>query len=149
YHHILILLALPVVGALGIIFGIWLGKKLSASMPVIFQVTKFAAVGFLNTAINFGVLNLASILTGVTSGLSAGGINIPGTIVAASNSYVWNKLWVFAKVDDKHFLSDVPKFAVVTFIGLVVNSLIIIAFTTYLNPMFGFDARVWLNIGKF
>jgi putative flippase GtrA len=152
YHQIYILAALPFVGLIGLMFGVWLGQKLSAMIPIMFQLSKFAAVGFLNTAINFGVLNSASILTGITSGLLAGGINVPGTIVAASNSYVWNKLWVFRKPDtqvDKNFFNDVPKFALITFIGLGANSLIIVAFTSYLDPMFGVTKEVWLNIGKF
>jgi putative flippase GtrA len=149
YQHVGILSALPIVGAFGIIFGIWLGKVLSGFLPVMFQVSKFAAVGFLNTAINFGVLNLFSIVTGVTGGLSAGGINIPGTIIAASNSYIWNKIWVFQKIDNQGFFNDVPKFALVTILGLLVNSVIIILFTSFIPPLFDFDARVWLNIGKF
>jgi putative flippase GtrA len=149
YHHPGILSALPLVGAVGMLFGIWLGKVLSGVLPVIFQVSKFAAVGFLNTAINFGILNLFSIITGVTGGLSAGGINIPGTLIAASNSYIWNKLWVFQKIDNKGFFHDVPKFALVTILGLLVNSVVIILFTSFIPPSFGFDARVWLNIGKF
>lgn len=148
YQHMSVLVALPIVCALGAMFGLWLGRILSASIPVIYQMTKFAVVGVLNTAINFGVLNLLSIVTGVTSGLSAGGINIPATIIAASNSYVWNKLWVFQKIDDKGFFNDVPKFAVVTFIALLVNSLIIIGFTK-LDPMFGLNPGAWLNLGKF
>ncbi len=149
YHHAGILAALPFVGAIGIMFGVWLGGLLSGLLPVLFQISKFAAVGFLNTAINFGVLNLFSIITGVTGGLSAGGINIPGTLIAASNSYVWNKLWVFRKIDNKGFFNDVPKFTLVTILGLLVNSVVIILFTSFISPKFGFDARVWLNIGKF
>lgn len=148
YHHTGILFALPFVGAAGIVFGLWLGHALAQKFAVIYQVAKFAAIGFLNTAINFGILNILSISTGVTGGVSAGGINIPATIIAASNSYVWNKFWVFKKIDKKGFFHDVPKFAIVTFIGLVVNSLILIFFTS-LDPMFGFNPGAWLNIGKF
>ncbi|KKU20767.1 MAG: GtrA family protein [Candidatus Azambacteria bacterium GW2011_GWC1_46_13] len=75
-------------------FGVWLGIFLSRWLPFMAQVGKFAAVGFLNTAIDFGVLNLLSYLSGVTAGFVIGGVNIPGFIVAVSNSYLWNKLWV-------------------------------------------------------
>jgi putative flippase GtrA len=88
-------------------------------------------------------------MTGVTSGLSAGGINIPATIIAASNSYVWNKIWVFQKIDNKGFFADVPKFAFVTILGLVVNSVVIIGFTSWLDPVAGINRAAWLNIGKF
>ncbi len=150
FHNPTLLILLPLIGLIAIIFGVWLGKFLSRYLPIMLQLSKFAAIGFLNTAINFGILNLFSIATGITSGASTGSINIPGTIIAASNSYVWNKMWVFNKQNDTSgFFKDVPKFVVVTIIGLLVNSVIIISFTTYLHPIFGLSASRWLNIGKF
>jgi dolichyl-phosphate beta-glucosyltransferase len=131
-----------------IAFGVWLGNFLSKWIPIMLQLAKFAAVGFLNTAINFGLLNLASLVTGITSGVKAGGINIPATIVAACNSYLWNKLWVFKRDTKEGFFHDVPKFALVTAIGILVNSAILAAFTSYIHPMFGFNDQAWLNIGK-
>jgi putative flippase GtrA len=148
YHHTGILVALPFVCAVGIMFGIWLGRMLAAFMPVMYQIAKFAAVGFLNTAINFGILNLASLATGVTAGLLVGGYNVPGTIVAATNSYFWNKFWVFQGTNKTGSFADIPKFIIVTIIGLLVNSFIIVAFTSYLEPSFGFNSAAWLNIGK-
>lgn len=148
YHHTGILAALPFVGAIGIMFGIWLGKVLSGFIPVLNQIAKFAAVVFLNTAINFGILNLASLATGVTAGLLVGGYNVPGTILAATNSYFWNKFWVFKGTNKTGSFSDIPKFILVTAIGLVVNSVIIVAFTSYLSPSFGLSPGAWLNLGK-
>ena len=87
-------------------------------------------------------------MTGVTAGLVIGGYNVPGTLIAAANSYFWNKLWVFQKIDRKGLLNDVPKFALITGIGLVANSLVIVVFTSYVNPMFGLSGGAWLNIGK-
>ncbi|TSD03118.1 MAG: GtrA family protein [Parcubacteria group bacterium Greene0714_36] len=130
------LLALPWVGAACILFGIWLGGFLSRWMPIFSQMSKFAAVGILNTAIDFGVLNILSIASGVASGLIVGGINIPGFGVAVINSYFWNKLWVFGdKKTREPILSDFPKFFAVTLVGLALNSAIVILLTTTL-PFF-------------
>ncbi len=149
YDHVAILAGLPVVLAFCWIVGLKVAKEIAKMVPVILQIAKFAEIGVLNTAINFGVLNMASLITGVTAGLLVGGYNVPGTFLAASNSYFWNKLWVFKKAEDQgHLFKDVPKFALVTIIGLIANSVIIVAFTSYLSPMFGINPGAWLNIGK-
>lgn len=148
FHSIPVLALFPFVLSAGIVFGVWVGKFLSEWIPVMLQLAKFAAVGILNTSINFGILNLASVITGITTGFAVGGFNIPATIVAASNSYAWNKLWVFKKIDNKGFLKDAPSFILVTVIGLLINSLVLALFTTYLKPMFGLNGGAWLNIGK-
>ncbi|GAC1413173.1 MAG: hypothetical protein NVSMB66_4420 [Candidatus Doudnabacteria bacterium] len=147
YHHKGVLTALPIIFALALTFGVFLGRFLSKWIPITLQLSKFAAIGILNTAINFGLFNLASILTGVTSGVAVGGYNIPSTIVAAVNSYFWNKYWVFRKGENKA-ASDVPKFVAVTLAALVLNSLIIVLFSTYLQPALGLNKGAWLNLGK-
>lgn len=148
YESKAVFIALPFVLGLFWAMGIWLGRVIAKVWPLIYQIAKFAEIGVLNTAINFGVLNLASLVTGVTAGLLVGGYNVPGTIIAATNSYFWNKFWVFRKVDKQGMFRDVPKFAFVTLIGLVINSVIIVGFTSYLSPAFGLSHPVWLNIGK-
>ena len=142
-------------------FGVWLGIFLSRWLPFMAQVGKFAAVGFLNTAIDFGVLNLLSYLSGVTAGFVIGGVNIPGFIVAVSNSYLWNKLWVFKSesgedspaqagppVGDAGLFHDFPIFFAVSAIGLLLNSGMVILITTFVSSPFAVGAEAWLNIAK-
>lgn len=148
YDHPAFLIALPIVLALAWVVGLVIGQMLATKFAIMWQLAKFAEIGVLNTVINFGLLNLASLMTGVTAGIWAGGYNVPATIIAATNSYFWNKLWVFKKIDNRGLFNDVPKFVVVTLIGLVVNSVVIIAFTTYWQPVWGVSSAVWLNLGK-
>lgn len=147
-HNILALVALPPVIAVCWVAGIWLGKFLSRYLAFLAQFSKFVAVGFLNTSIDFGILNVISVVTGITSGFIIGGSNVPGFLLAALNSYVWNKLWVFRKIDSQGFFHDLPKFAAVTITGTILDSVIVVLFTTYLDPMFGMSSTLWLNIGK-
>lgn len=141
-------------------FGVWLGGFLSRWLPFMAQVGKFVAVGFLNTAIDFGVLNLLSFLSGVTAGFVIGGVNIPGFIVAVSNSYLWNKLWVFRSESGEGLpaqagspaqaglFHDFPIFFAVSGIGLLLNSGMVILITTFVSPPFAVGAEAWLNIAK-
>ncbi|MFC1625335.1 GtrA family protein [Patescibacteria group bacterium] len=138
--------ALPIIIPILWIIGLWLGKFLARWMSVMYQFAKFVVVGFLNTAIDFGVLNLLSIMTGLTGGFLIGGVNIPGFTLASLNSYFWNKFWVF-RAGEKSF-SDFFTFAIVVLIGVFINGGIVIFVTTYVNPLFGLSPERWLNIAK-
>jgi putative flippase GtrA len=133
------------------IFGIWFGKFLSRWLAVMYQFAKFVVVGFLNTSIDFGVLNLLSIYTGLTKGILIGGVNVPGFALAAVNSYFMNKFWVFRKLrkpGEKVSYSDFFTFVVVVIIGVFINGGIVILLTTYVNPLAGLSAERWLNVSK-
>lgn len=147
-----ILIAVPAIAAVLFYVGIIIGKFLSRFLGFFAQVSKFAAVGFLNTAIDFGVLNLLSMVTGVTGGFTVGGVNMPGFIAAALNGYLWNQLWVFrARSQGESMFHDFPKFLAVTIIGLLINNGIVVFLTlpgmaqTALVPVSG---EVGLNIAK-
>lgn len=145
YKSIEILAILPIAGGILISFGVFLGRVLSRIVPVMFQLSKFAAVGILNTAINFAVLNLLSLATGVEAGLSVGGYNLPATGIAAANSYFWNKYWVFGGVS-RGSISDPPKFIVVTIIGYIVRSSILVGMTSAAHG--AITDALWLNISN-
>lgn len=70
--------------------------KLLADKPVILQLLKFAAIGTLNTALDFIILNYLTKSIGITSGVSLGLINIIGFSAATIQSYIWNRAWTFA-----------------------------------------------------
>lgn len=141
-----VLLALPwvlaIASAIGAIIAGYLGKK----MPFFNQFAKFIVVGVLNTTIDFGILNTISLITGVTGGVVVGGVNLPGVALALVNAYFWNKYWVFKHRDDKGALGDLPRFLLVSAIGITINSGVVILATSY--PVMSLDAKTWLNIAK-
>jgi putative flippase GtrA len=146
YDQASVLAFLPLLTTVGIAFGVWLGRFLSIYLAVMYQVGKFAAVGILNTAINFAVINIFSLMSGVTAGLSVGEYNIPATAVAATNSYFWNKFWVF-QGSNQSAQKDVPKFITVTIIALIVRSTLLTLITTYV-PHGNIGGGAWLNIAN-
>jgi len=141
-----LLALLPLVVAVGFSFGVWIGGFLARWMAFFSQFGKFAAVGFLNTAIDFGILNLLSSATGITAGLYLGGINVPAVAVALANSYFWNKFWVF-NAGGGSTASDLPKFIAVSVGAILVNSGIVAIGTGFPAP-FGLSAEAWLNAAK-
>ena len=144
-----ILMVVPLLVPPVFVFGVWLSGKLSRWLPFMTQLGKFMAVGFLNTAIDFGILNLLSMATGITSGFEIGGVNAPGFAVAVINSYFWNQFWVFkGRSQGEGMFHDFPKFLTVMLIGLTLNSGIVFSLTTYVPPFFGLAEKVWLNVAK-
>lgn len=77
------------------LLGIFIGYQLGKIRPFIYQFTKFAAVGTLNTLINLGALNLLITLTGIASGYKYSLFVLVGFLLATTNSFLWNKLWTF------------------------------------------------------
>lgn len=141
-----ILLAFPWVVSTGALAGMLVAGVLGRKFPFFIQFAKFVVVGLSNTAIDFGVLNIISLVTGVTGGFVIGGVNIPGVALALTNAYFWNKFWVFGHRDNKGALHDLPTFLLVSGLGIVGNSSIVILATSY--PAVSFDATVWLNLAK-
>lgn len=73
--------------------------------PIIIQIFRFLAIGFLNTALDFVVLNMFSEVFGVTSGWKLGGTNMPGFLLAIVQSYYWNRYWTFT-INNKSTIKD-------------------------------------------
>lgn len=70
-------------------------EKLLNAYPVLLQLSRFVAIGVINTALDFIVLNFLSKLLGITEGPQLGAINIISFSMAVVQSYFWNKYWTF------------------------------------------------------
>ena len=148
YQNFVALILLPILWAMGV----WLGDFLGARVkPFFSQFGRYAAAGFLSTAIDFSILNFTSYLTGITAGVIVGWVNAPGFLIAVVNGYLWNKLWVFKDYDGKNLFRDFPKFFAVGIGGLIINSVLIIALTTYApaSIILAVGGSKWLNVAKF
>ena len=85
--------------------------------PIILQLLRFVAIGVLNTALDFLVLNFFSETFNIKKGFGAGGVNIPGVLLAVVQSYFWNKYWAFASMGET--VSTVKNFFRLVLVGSV------------------------------
>lgn len=131
---------LPLVSLVGMYIAYFIGKKLA----IVWTFAKFAMVGVLNTAIDFGVLNLLIAATGITSGASIIPLNAVAFSCAVVNSYFWNRRWVFANAKSANFVV----FFLVTVIGVAINSGIVFTITTFVPKVWAVDNTIWVNIAK-
>jgi len=115
------------------------------------QFSKFVVIGVMNTAIDFGVLNLLMWQTGIYKGKWIILLNAIAFAVAVINSYFWNKYWTFkAKEADEpgEVAKEFSQFIMVTLIGLAINSGIVFGVTTFIPPFFGLSPELWANLAK-
>ncbi len=99
--------------------------QLLANKPVILQILKFAAIGALNTALDFIILNYVTKAFGVESGLNLGLLNIISFGAAMIQSYLWNRAWTFAASNSSP-LSNLFRLIVVGGLGFVSFLLVVI-----------------------
>lgn len=138
--YVFLFIAFPAVVLTGMLVAKLLGKKIA----VFWQLAKFGLVGVLNTAIDFGILNLLISLTQVVSGPFIIVMNATSFSAAVVNSYYWNKEWVFSGSKKSSFLV----FAVVSVVGIAINSGIVFALTTFVKPVFVSSPELWANLAK-
>ena len=137
---LLLVVALPILTPIAIFIAWYIAKK----NKLLWQLAKFALVGVLNTAIDFGILNFFIGMTGVASGAGIILINTTSFSTALVNSYFWNRDWVFGQTKKSNFLT----FMLVTLIGLSINTGVVYILTTYIQPILVTSPTLWANLAK-
>lgn len=114
------------------------------------QFSKFFIVGIINTGIDFAVLNVEMLVTGIKSGPELILLNVISFSIAVVNSYFMNKRWTFEdkRPDGNKAAVKFSQFIGVSLIGLCINSFVIYGFTSLIPVMFGLSAQLWVNVAK-
>jgi putative flippase GtrA len=83
---------------------------------------KFAIVGTIGAVVDFSVLNLAH----KAFGLPLVAANTLSFTLAVLSNFTWNRLWTFPESRVRPIRSQLPQFALVNVVGLVINNLILL-----------------------
>lgn len=111
------------------------------------QFGKFAAVGLLNFAIDFGVLNLLMLTSGITEGITFSAFKAASFVVANINSYFWNKFWTFRAGGRTNVAGEYGQFLMVSLVGIVLNVGAASVVVNFISPQFGIGLTLWANLG--
>jgi putative flippase GtrA len=122
-------------------------KKIFQKFPTLFQFIKFAIVGVLNTAIDFGILNLLMWAFGIYKGSWILLFNTISFSCAVTNSYFLNKYWTFGELS-RIRAGQFVKFFIISVGGALINSGIVFGITTFIPPAFGLGKELWANLAK-
>lgn len=111
------------------------------------QFIRFAMVGFLNTLIDFGVLNGLLWLDGYPVGWKLFVFNALAFTLASGNSYILNKQWTFGD-SRASTLSQIGLFFFLTSIGLLINCTVVYLLTLPSLSSASVSSVVWVNLAK-
>ena len=137
------LIILPPLALFAFFIAYLIGKKIL----VILQLAKFIVVGFANTAVDFGVLNLLMLLANVVSGGLYSIFKGISFCVSVVHSYFWNKHWTFQKKQKEETGKVFLQFFVVSLIGLAINVSIASLIVNYISVPGAIPPKIWANIG--
>lgn len=112
------------------------------------QIVRFVVVGVINTGIDFLILNVEMMLTGITSGPGMLAQNTISFGAATINSYYLNKRWTFEDNDSGKGGVKFSQFLIVSIIGISINGAVVYLATTFVHPVFGISPQLWANVAK-
>ena len=94
--------------------------------PIILQLMRFGAIGVINTALDFIILNFLSKWLGINAGSELGALNVISFSLAVVQSYFWNRYWTFSSVKVS-LVSNFRRLLLVGGVGVVSMLAVLIA----------------------
>ena len=140
-NPVILLFITPVLWILGVQLGYFLARWLEFFR----RFGRFAAIGFANAAVDFGVLFLLIGLTGHNSGFFFSFFKGVSFIVATGHSYYWNKFWAFDAGASHGGAGEVVKFLGVALVAVLVNVGVASAVVAT-GPFLGLSGDQWAGV---
>ena len=129
------------------VVGIITARIIGRVSPFFYKFGKFGEAGGLNWLVDLGIVNLLIYLTGFSAGVYFILFKGLSFIAASTNSYFWNKYWVFHGVKAQDKSKEIGKFAIATILGMLVN-ILLASLIAFLGPLVfgGISSKTWANI---
>lgn len=115
----------------------------------VWQFTRFAVVGALNTGIDFAITNILVLMLQPSSGVVLFLISVVACGVATLNSYVLNRRWTFADVSGPADRAEKLKFAAVAGLSMVINTTSFLFLVRFLPRYLPPELPEWLGVPGF
>ena len=141
------LMYLPIVGAALFASVLLTASLVAIRVPSLFEFSKFAVVGVLNSGVDFGILNFLMLITAVSSGGGFLAFKSVSVTLGVLNSYLWNKYWTFKTSNSADARREFISFMVVTLIAVGVNVAGADVIVNVIGAPAGFSTKLWANIG--
>ena len=144
----------PIVCAVCLFIAYLIGKKIA----IIYQIAKFVLIGGLNTLVDWGILTLLIFIFRSSFGILSADTWITvfsltiafyslykaiSFVIAATNSYLWNKFWTFKRESTEKVGKEFLQFLIVTLIGFLINVGIASGIFKMISPLAGLNADQW------
>ena len=127
----------------GYLVAYWLSKR----FPVMIQFVRFGITGGLNALIFLGSLNLLISATKIAVGFYYSVFVSVAFVVAVTNSYFWNKHWVFQAGESSGGKGEFIRFFLVNLVSFGINVGAASFIVNVIGAPVGMPASLWANIG--
>jgi putative flippase GtrA len=149
-YALTLLLTFPILSNLSML----LARVLAQKIEMIDQAAKFILVGTLNTFVDWGMLNLFLIVATVDHGPFYSVCKGISFVLAAINSYFWNKFWTFKKTIETNYpvkrksnRAELFEFSLVSLIGFGLNVSVANFIVNRWGPHFHVSIKLWATVG--
>jgi putative flippase GtrA len=112
---------------------------------LLLRFVKFGFVGVLNTLVSLAVFNGLLFLTTARHGWVLGLITLVAYTAGITNSFFWNKWWVFRHGERGNARAEYVRFFGISSVVALVSASVVYALTTFL-PHPGIAPALWANI---
>lgn len=140
--HAIWMVIVPILWIAGVNLGYFLGRW----MVFFNQFGRYAAIGFTNAAVDFGILNSLIAYFDIATGSVYSVFKGFSFIIAVTHSYFWNKYWAFESRGNIE-TGELAKFLIVNIIAAAVNVGVASLVVNGIDPMFHLGDNAWANIG--
>lgn len=152
------LFSLPIIFPILCVLGLYIAYLIAKKIAVIYQIAKFILVGGFNTLVDWGILAFlifvfrnyffiypedAFIKISLATIVYYSIYKSTSFIIAAINSYFWNKFWTFKRASTEKMGKEFLQFFIVTFIGFLFNVSIASAVFNMIKPFDGLSLDQW------
>lgn len=114
--------------------------------PRLFELGKYGIIGILNTFMSLGIFNFFILISQRTSGLLIDFFALTAFVITVTNSFFWNKFWIFDVDDPRQIKSEYVKFFTVSGTVALFNLLLVHLWVNVLGAPADFDPKLWANI---
>ena len=120
---------------------------ISSKNPILVKFIKFIMVGCLNAVVDVGILNILIFTTGLgdKGGLFYGLFKGISFAAAVTNSYFFNKLWVFKGQGDRKEVIQFSTFLIISIVGLFINVSVSTVVATYVSVIL-VSQKLWPTV---
>ena len=107
---------------------------------------KYGAIGILNVFLSLSIFNFLVWTTGITAGWWADVFVAAAFVVTVTNSFFWNKFWVFKSGNTAKAKSEYTKFFLVTGSTSGLNTILFHIIVNTIGAPAGINPTLWANI---
>ncbi|MDP3729522.1 MAG: glycosyltransferase [bacterium] len=114
--------------------------------PTIFQLGKYGIVGLLNTFFSIAFFNILILISGISVGVSVDVFYVIAFVVTVTNSFFWNKFWIFEHGKSSQGHREYIKFFTISSVIAFFNTILVHLWVNTLGTQAGIDPKIWANI---